>query len=124
MKYFLLFVLIILTGCSNEIESRHVQAGQFLCFDQDGISSIEIDPVGSDLYICKDGAQFVIGYGNGLYFIRHNTEEKQSNDMLNRILLPKKMAEKKKEKVATTPPKDINKIMKPATNIVNEDRGL
>jgi hypothetical protein len=121
----MVFATSILSGCNSEISSRHIGAGQFLCFDQGGISDIELDPVGNDLYICKDGSQFVVGYGKmdeeNYYFIYHNTSQPEANEMLDRILLPKKWA--KRDEVVEVKPKDINKIMSPASAIM-EDRGL
>jgi hypothetical protein len=98
-----------------------------LCFPHDGIKEIEIDPIGSDLYICQDGAQYVVGYtnsDNGTYFIKHNKSDKKRNEMLDRIMMPDKWAEK--DKVVVTKPKELEKVMKPATAMVEEmkDRGL
>lgn len=126
MKYLILLTVIVLAGCSSEIESRHITAGQFLCFDQDGISDIILDPIGSDLYICNDGSQFVVGYsqhnGESYYYIKHNSKDKKSNDFLDKILMPKKWA----EKGVVVKHKDIERIMKPVTEMVGEmgDRGL
>ena len=121
----MLLVVVLLAGCNSEIESKHITVGQFLCFDQDGIASIILDPVGTDLYICNDGSQFVIGYGSGdedYYYIYHNTKDLKANEMLDRIMFPEKWAER--DRISVAPYKDINRIMRPATDMFGEDRGL
>lgn len=72
-----------------------------LCSEHQDIKEIEIDPVGNDLYICNDGAQYVVGYTNadeGTYYITHNQTNKKRNEMLDRIMMPKKWEEKDKPK--------------------------
>jgi hypothetical protein len=85
-KLLAIFSLLLCVGCANDIDQKHIKAGQFLCFDQDGVAEIVIDPITADVYVCNDGAQFVVSYnGNGEYYIRHNQDE-AVNAMLHSIL--------------------------------------
>ena len=94
MKY-LLFCLLLM-GCSSNIDSKHIKAGAFLCQDRKGVFSIKLDPIGSDLYICRDGSQLVVNkfiYKDPLEKVSPEyrwavvySEDKDSNKILDSIL--------------------------------------
>lgn len=93
-KLLAILMLLFCVGCSNDVDQKSIKAGQFLCFDQDGLAAMEISSIGNDLYVCNDGAQFVVEYvsvsnGDGtsraVYKIAYNKDE-AVNAMLDGIL--------------------------------------
>lgn len=135
MKY-LLILVVLLTGCSSEVDSRSVLVAQTLCFDREGVSSITLDPIGSDIYICMDGSQFLIGYGTrdgeNVHYIKHNQRDAKSNETVDRILSPEKWAKKDHAaRQATKAANDnrpaeqvVNEILHPTETLMGDDRGL
>jgi hypothetical protein len=100
MKKLIVFCVVMtltyfLGGCSSDIDSKNIKAANFLCHDQGGVAAIELDPFGTDLYICRDGAQFVVSVNapddekNKIYRITY-CENDEKNNVLTEILRKEK----------------------------------
>ena len=95
MKKLIVFCVVMtftyfLGGCSSEIDSKNIKAANFLCHDQGGVAAIELDPLGHDLYICRDGSQYIVELvieedKDSAYRISYN-EDAQKNAVLTEIL--------------------------------------